>query len=40
MKKITHLGLCIGSALALLPWGALAQGAASDFWNGTHVDGC
>ena len=37
VPQITRLGLCIGGALALLPWGALAQTAASDFWSGTHV---
>ena len=37
MKKITPLGLCLGSALAMLPWSALAQTTANDFWSGTHV---
>ena len=37
MKKITPLGLCLGSARAMLPWSALAQTTANDFWSGTHV---
>ncbi len=37
VPTITRLGLCIGGALALLPWGALAQSSPSDFWSGTHV---